>query len=345
MDGPNPIGPNPIGPGNDAPNQYFLDIHDLAVTYSSRNSPPINALDGVSLQLRTGEILGILGESGSGKSTLAAALLRSLPSHATRTGGSVFVGNRDLLQLSARDLRSLRGREISLIPQDPALSLNPVLTVGSQIAEVLRAHLSLRVPQRRERVLLSLREVGFDRPQEIYSAYPHQLSGGQRQRVAIAQAVACRPSLLIADEPTSKLDATLQAEIVELLQRIRQLHRTAILLITHEPSLLAGFADRIAVMYAGRIVEVATCAQIFSRPLHPYTAALVRIAGSSMLQASTTRVRLPAIDGDPPTPTAFPPGCRFEPRCAERMEICSRRYHTSFLPEPSRPVDCFKYGE
>lgn len=340
MDAPNQNGPNEY-----APNKCVVDVRDLAVTYSFRNTLPVHALDGVSLQFRAGEVLGILGESGSGKSTLAAALLRSLPSHAARTSGSIFIGGRDLLQLSERNLRSLRGREISLIPQDPALALNPVLTVGSQIAEVLRAHLPLRVRQRRERVLQLLREVGFDRPGEIYSAYPHQLSGGQRQRVAIAQAIACHPSVLIADEPTSKLDATQQAEIVELLQRIRQQRRTTILLISHDPSLLAGFADRIAVMYAGRIVEVGSSAQVFSRPLHPYSQALVRIAASSVLQNSVPRVRLSTIDGDPPNPNKLPPGCRFEPRCSDRMEICSRRYPTSFLPEPSRPVNCFKYGE
>ena len=337
--------PNEDAPNRDAPNECVVDVRDLAVTYSSRNTPPIHALDGVSLQLRAGEVLGILGESGSGKSTLAAALLHSLPPHAARTRGSIFIGSRDLLQLSERNLRSLRGREISLIPQDPALALNPVLTVGSQIAEVLRAHLHLRVRQRRERVLRLLREVGFDRPEEIYSAYPHQLSGGQRQRVAIAQAIACHPSVLVADEPTSKLDASLQTEIIALLQRIRQQHQTTVLLITHDPSLLAGFADRIAVMYAGRIIEVGSSVQIFSRPLHPYTQALVRIAASSVLHNSATKVRLAAIDGDPPNPTTLPPGCRFEPRCSERMDICSRRYPTSFLPEPSRPVNCFKYGE
>ncbi len=340
MDSPNKDALDKAGTSNHA-----VDIRSLSVTYSSRNAPPLHALDGVTLQLRTGEVLGILGESGSGKSTLAAALLRSLPPHAACVGGSISLAGRNLLQLSERDLRTLRGREVSLIPQDPALALNPVLTAGSQIDEVLRAHLPLRTLQRRERVLQLLLEVGFDYAEEIYSAYPHQLSGGQRQRIAIAQAVACRPPVLIADEPTSKLDATLQVEIVELLQRIRQQDQTAILLITHDLSLLAGFADRIAVLYAGRIIEVGTSVQIFGRPLHPYTQALVRIAASSVLQDSAVRVRLSAIEGDPPNPTRLPPGCRFEPRCAERMEICSRRYPSSFLPEHSRPVNCFKYGE
>lgn len=189
------------------------------------------------------------------------------------------------------------------------------------------------------------REVGFDNPEETYSACPHQLSGGQRQRIAIAQAVACRPALLIADEPTSKLDATLQAEILALLSQIRRQHGTAILVISHDPALFAGFADRIAVMYAGRIVEVGSRTEIFGRPLHPYTQALVRIVASSAITGSRARVRLPAIEGESPDPTCVPVGCRFEPRCSERMDVCSRRYPPEFMPEPSRPVNCFKYGE
>jgi len=320
-------------------------VRELTVTYSPEDGEPIRALDGVSIEVRSGEIVGILGESGCGKSTLASALLRLLAPHAKCEGGTILVGGRDLLNLSERELRAIRGREISLIPQDPALSLNPVMTAGSQVDEVLRAHLPLPSQQRRKRVMELFREVGFDRPEEIYSAYPHQLSGGQRQRIAIAQAVACRPALVIADEPTSKLDATLQAEIVALLSQIRRQHGTAILVISHDLTLFAGFADRIAVMYAGRIVEVGSSAEIFGGPLHPYTQALVRIGASSAITGSGARVRLPAIEGESPDPTRVPVGCRFEPRCSERMEVCSRRYPREFMPEPSRPVNCFKYGE
>jgi oligopeptide/dipeptide ABC transporter ATP-binding protein len=320
-------------------------VRELSVTYSPEDGEPIRALDGVSIEVRLGEIVGILGESGCGKSTLASALLRLLGPHAKCEGGTIVAGGRDLLNLSERELRAIRGREISLIPQDPALSLNPVMTAGSQVDEVLRAHLPLTALQRRNRVMALFREVGFEHPEEIYSAYPHQLSGGQRQRIAIAQAVACRPALLIADEPTSKLDANLQAEIVALLSQIRRQHGTAILVISHDPTLFAGFADRIAVMYAGRIVEVGSSAEIFGRPLHPYTQALMRIAAASMVTGSSARVRLPAIEGDSPDPACIPLGCRFEPRCSERMEVCSRRYPPEFVPEPSRPVNCFKYGE
>ncbi len=329
----------------DGSREYFALVRELTVTYSPEDGEPIRALDGVSIEVRSGEIVGILGESGCGKSTLANALLRLLAPNAKCEGGTILVRGRDLLNLSERELRAIRGWEISLIPQDPALSLNPVMTGGSQVGEVLRAHLPLTPQQRRERVMELFREVGFDHPEEIYSAYPHQLSGGQRQRIAIAQAVACRPALLIADEPTSKLDATLQAEIVALLSQIRRQHGTAILVISHDPTLFAGFADRIAVMYAGRIVEVGSSAEIFGRPLHPYTQALVRIAASSAITGSRARVRLQAIEGESPDPTCIPVGCRFEPRCSERMDVCSRRYPREFMPEPSRPVNCFKYGE
>jgi peptide/nickel transport system ATP-binding protein len=305
----------------------------------------VRAVDDLSLAIREGEVVGILGESGCGKSTLANAILRLLPEHADCEQGAVLFGDRDLLAMSESKLRDIRGREISVVPQDPAVALNPVVNVGSQIAEVLRAHLPMRTTERRARVLELLSEVGFDRPAEIYTAYPHQLSGGQRQRVAIAQAISCKPALVIADEPTSKLDAPLQAEIISLLAKIRSEHGIAIVMISHDPAVFAGFADRVAVMYAGRIVEIGTTAQVFRDPLHPYTQALVQIAKSTIAPAPYARTRFAAIEGDSPDPSRLPMGCRFHPRCPERMEICSQRYPQAFLPEPSRPVNCFKYGE
>lgn len=316
----------------------------MTVTYFAEGGDPIRALDGVSIDVGPGEVVGILGESGCGKSTLANAIVRLLPPLAAIRGTIAFRG-RDLITLQESGLRAIRGRDISLMGQDPALALNPVMKTGTQIEEVLRAHFPLERPERRARVMELLREVGFDKPEEIYSAYPHQLSGGQRQRIAIAQALACRPALLIADEPISKLDATLQAEIVELLKQIRTRHQTAILLISHDPSLFAGFADRIAVMYAGRIVEVGTTSQIFRWPLHPYTQALVRLASASTITDANSGIKFPAIEGESARPDQIAAGCRFEPRCADRMDICSHRYPQEFFPEPSRPVNCFKYGE
>jgi oligopeptide/dipeptide ABC transporter ATP-binding protein len=329
----------------DSSTKYSVQVRELAITYFSKDSDPVCALDGLSIDIGAGEIVGLLGESGCGKSTLAGALLRLLPPNARCDGGTILIRGRDLLNLSEKELRLMRGRLISRIPQDPALALNPVMTAGSHIGEVLRAHRVSNVQQRRMRVMELLREVGFDHPEQIYSAYPHQLSGGQRQRIAIAQAIACRPALLIADEPTSKLDAALQGEIIALLAQIRQQHGTAILLISHDPALFAGFADRIAVLYAGRIVEVGSSAEILGKPLHPYTQALVRLMIPTVAPGSRVRARLPVIEGEPFDPTCFPVGCRFAPRCVERMDVCSRRYPGEFLPEPSRPVNCFKYGE
>jgi oligopeptide/dipeptide ABC transporter ATP-binding protein len=219
------------------------------------------------------------------------------------------------------------------------------MTVGSQLAEVIRAHLPLDAKSRRARVKELLREVGFDEHDEIDHAYPHQLSGGQRQRIAIAQAVTCRPALVIADEPTSKLDAPLESEIVGLLSEIRRLHGTAILMISHNPALFAGFADRIAVMYAGRIVEVGNTATLYRQPLHPYTQALVRIAKSSVLTDWHEQGPLAVIQGESPDSKGIGDGCRFEPRCPERMQICASQYPPEFAPEPERRVSCFKYGE
>jgi len=329
----------------DSSTKYSAQVRELAITYFSGDSDPVRALDGISVDIGAGEIVGILGESGCGKSTLAGALLRLLAPNARCEGGTILIHGRELLNLSKKELGLIRGRLISRIPQDTALSLNPVMTAGSQISEVLCAHWASNAQQRRTRVMELLREVGFDPPEQIYSAYPHQLSGGQRQRIAIAQAIACRPDLLIADEPTSKLDATLQGEIIALLAQIRQQHGTAILLISHDPGLFAGFADRIAVMYAGRIVEAGSSTEILGRPLHPYTQALVRLMMPPVAAGSKVRTRLPAIEGEPFDPTCFPVGCRFAPRCVERMDVCLRRYPGEFLPEPSHPVNCFKYGE
>lgn len=305
----------------------------------------MRALNGIRLEIRRSEILGILGESGSGKSTLAHAILGLLPTHARIVAGEIFWRGRDLLCVPESELRSIRGREISWVSQEPALSLNPVMSVGNQIAEVLRAHLPSTSRERRERVCELLREVGFEQPTTIYGAYPHQLSGGQRQRIVIAQAVACRPALLIADEPTSKLDGLLRSEIVALLSNLRERYGTAMVVITHDPTLCATFADRVALMYAGRILEAGNSAELFARPLHPYTQALVSLVRSSAIAGTSVKSHFPRIEGESPNPTSVSIGCSFEPRCSERMEVCALRSPDEVAPEPARLVNCFKYGE
>jgi peptide/nickel transport system ATP-binding protein len=324
--------------------EKLAQICGLTITYSPENSRPVRALDHASLEIRRGEVIGVLGESGSGKSTLVSALLRLLPLHAQHDSGSILFRGRDLLTLTEPELRKVRGTEISLVQQDPALSLNPAIKVGDQISEVIRAHIAMNARERKNRVENLLREVGFDQPLHIYAAYPHQLSGGQRQRVAIAQAMACRPVLVIADEPTSKLDSALQAQILGLMSEMRHRHDMALLVISHDPTIFPGFADRIVVMYAGRIVEEGKTEDIFRRPLHPYTQALVRLSERYFVNARASRMRFPVIAGEAPDLTRIDVGCRFEPRCPERMQVCKNCYPRELTPEPFRRVSCFKYG-
>ena len=314
----------------------LLQVRGLSVHYVGRKEK-VRAVDRVSFEVRAGEAVGVLGESGCGKSTLAASLLRLLaPVQAAMTGEILWRG-RDLLALRERELQPIRGAEISLIHQEPALALNPVLRCGWQVAEVLRAH--GQRSNRRERACELLREVGIEDAGSAYNAYPHQLSGGQRQRVGIAQALACRPQLVIADEPTSKLDATLQTEVLQLFSDLRQKHDMAFLLITHDPAVLAAFADRVLVMYAGRIVEQTTMAQLLARPAHPYSSALARIAVEN-LAAGESKRRFPQIEAGPVAVC----GCRFEPRCPDRMTVCSQSEPAITSLDATSSVSCFKFG-
>jgi oligopeptide/dipeptide ABC transporter ATP-binding protein len=324
--------------------QILLEVSDLAVTYASDRDRPVYALESATFEIASGQAIGILGESGSGKSTLALALLRLLSPVASYRSGSVRFCGRDLFRISEAELRTVRGAEIALIPQDPALTLNPVMRVGVQISEVSRAHTQMTRAERLRRTQEVLREVGLDDPIQIASAYPHQLSGGQRQRVVIAQALVCRPSLIIADEPTSKLDAQLQVEIIALMTEIQRRNKVAFMLITHDPTLIAGF-DRMLVMYGGRIVEQGSVADLFRRPLHPYTQDLVALARGCMVKsAANAKSLLPVIAGDPPDLTCKNAGCRFEPRCRDRMQLCTSAVPPELISQPSHRVSCYKYG-
>src|SRR6201987_4978469 len=323
----------------------LLEIRELSVTYCPASGDNVRALRNIRLEIRDSEIVGILGESGCGKSTLAHATLGLLPAQTRIEQGEIFWQGRNLLGLPESELRAVRGRYISLVSQQPTLSLNPALTVGTQIGEVLRAHVPSARRERRDRVCELLGEVGFEQPKAIYDAYPHQLSGGQRQRIVIAQAVACRPALLIADEPTSKLDGLLSSEILALLSELRKRSSPAIVVISHDPALCAAFADRIVLMYAGRIVEAGNSEAVFARPLHPYTQALVGLMRSSTLAGASAKIPFPRIDGESPDPTTISIGCSFEPRCAQRLEVCALRSPEDSVPEPSRCVSCFKYDE
>ncbi|AKG38389.1 MAG: ABC transporter ATP-binding protein [Infirmifilum sp.] len=293
----------------------LLEVRDLKVSYTTRRGR-IEALSGVSLALGEGEVVGVVGESGSGKSTLGQAILRLLPRYAHIEGGEVLFQGRNLLELEEDEMREIRGREIAMVFQDPYSSLNPVMRIIDHFSELYEEHGAGYT--REEAAKLAgdiLEKMGV--PREKLLEYPHQMSGGQRQRVAIALGLALNPRLLIADEITTALDALVEAQIVDLLKEVRHTFKTSILFITHNMGLVAQLADKVTVMYAGKIVEFGNTRDVISSPLHPYTKALLasvpRIGGSKELQP---------IPGDPPDMRSPPPGCRFHPRCPLATEKC-----------------------
>jgi peptide/nickel transport system ATP-binding protein len=298
----------------------LLAVEQLSVDLSTPRGR-LRAVDQVDLDLAAGRTLGIVGESGCGKTMLSRAILQLAPRRA-RIGGRVLFDGQELTGLDAEALRRLRGRSIAIIFQDPLTSLNPVLTIGRQIVETLREHLEIDRLAARRRAVELLAEVGIPAPELRLRQYPHQLSGGMRQRVAIAIAVSCAPRLLIADEPTTALDVTVQAQILDLLDRERQRRNMAMILITHDLGIVAGRTDEVAVMYAGRIVERAPTARLFKAMRMPYTEAL--LAALPKLDAPP-HTPLPAISGRPPDPTRPFPGCAFAPRCRYRGERCEEQ--------------------
>lgn len=322
--------------------ESLLQVRDLTVCYSSRQEGLLTALSGVSFELAAGEAVGILGESGCGKTTLALALLGLLPRNATLQSGAIIFRGLNLLTLGERELQKIRGAGISLVHQEPGLALNPVLRVGNQVAEVLRAHKGLSAKRAREESKGLLAQVGFAADSRLDEAFPHQLSGGQRQRVVIAQAIACHPALIIADEPTTALDAAVQVEIITLLQSLQQKLNLALILITHDPAVLIPSVHRILVMYAGRVVEEGPARQVLEKPLHPYTQGLLQCGWAGLPRDSPVRP-LACIPGAPPTLAALPAGCAFAPRCQERMDVCGIRPPGETYPEKARRVRCFKY--
>jgi oligopeptide/dipeptide ABC transporter ATP-binding protein len=298
----------------------ILEVENLRVGFRTR-AGVVQAVEGLSFVLRQGRVLGIVGESGSGKSVTAQAMLGLRRSdRSTIVTGSVSFGGRDLLAMSERELQRVRGRQISMVFQDPMTSLNPLHRVGDQIGEMLLLHTDLSPQQIRARCVELLAEVGIPSPVQRANDYPHQLSGGMRQRVTIAMALACNPSVVVADEPTTALDVTIQAQILELLDRLRRVHRSAIVFITHDLGVVADLADDILVMYAGRVVESGDKRTVFGSPQHPYTWGLL----SSIPRADRPpERRLRSIPGVPPSPLALPQGCVFAPRCRHAFERCT----------------------
>ncbi len=297
-----------------------LEVEDLRVTFPSPGGHRFAAVDGVSFALDRGEMLALVGESGCGKSLTSLSLLRLVPPPGRIEPESrIRLGDIDVLSLEGNDLREIRGRRIGMIFQDPMTSLDPVFRVADQIAEGIRAHFPVSRREARDRAVALLREVGIPDPAARADAYPHQLSGGMRQRVMIAIALAAEPEILVADEPTTALDVTVQAQILEVLDRLRAQRGMAVLLITHDLGIVAGRADRVAVMYAGEIVEEAPTPALFLQPSHPYTRGLF----ASIPRLTGPVSRLNPIPGTVPLAAAWPSGCRFRPRCPHAFEPCT----------------------
>ena len=301
---------------------HLLEVNNLQTHFPTR-AGLVRAVDGVSFYIDKGELLGLVGESGCGKSITALSVMRLIAPPGKIVGGEISFDGKNLLKLSDSEMRAIRGDDIAMIFQDPMTSLNPVFTVGEQIAEALRLHRNLSRKAAREGAIEAMREVSIPDPARRIDDYPHQLSGGMRQRVMIAMALACDPKLLIADEPTTALDVTIQAQILELLNELRKNRELAVLLITHDLGVVAEVADRVAVMYTGRIVEESPVEELFARPRHPYTEGLLRSVPKLTTAAAGKAERLETIEGTVPSPTDLPPGCHFAPRCPYRMPRCT----------------------
>jgi oligopeptide/dipeptide ABC transporter ATP-binding protein len=307
----------------------LLDVRNLRTTFRTEDGP-VTAVNGLSFALEPGETLGIVGESGSGKSVTALSIMRLLAQNAAVSADRMAFEGTNLPDVSEAAMRKIRGHKIAMIFQDPMTSLNPVLTIGEQIAEAVRLHLGLDQRDSRERAIEMLRKVRIPAPEKRLGDYPHQFSGGMRQRVMIAMALSCNPQLLIADEPTTALDVTIQAQVLELMNELQRETGAAIVLITHDLGVVAEVCKNVLVMYGGNMVEYGTAEQIFEKPRMPYTQGL--LASLPRLDDSGHR-RLEPIKGQPPNLLRLPPGCAFAPRCAYRMPICDE------------PVPLYDFGE
>jgi oligopeptide transport system ATP-binding protein len=315
----------------DSSNGNLLSVTDLR-TYFETEDGTVKAVDGISFELKRGETLGIVGESGSGKSVANLSLMRLIPDPPGKiVSGSIVFDGRDVLKLSAREVRDIRGKRIAMIFQDPMTSLNPFMRVSKQLMEVTQLHLGHTKKQAREHAIKMLEHVGIPDAPERVDSYPHEFSGGMRQRVMIAMALSCRPELLIADEPTTALDVTIQAQILELIKRLKAETGASVILITHDLGVVAGMTDHIIVMYAGKVFEQATTLELFERPGNPYTRGLLR----SVPDPTDEQGKLYQIPGLPPDLAHLPPGCPFAPRCERAEAICQREFppYVQLTPE------------
>ncbi len=303
-------------------NGNLLDVKDLR-TYFETEDGVVKAVDGISFELKRGETLGIVGESGSGKSVANLSLMRLIPKPPGKiVSGEILFGGRDVLKLSPREVRDIRGKQIAMIFQDPMTSLNPFMRISKQLMEVTQLHLGHSKEQARAHAIKMLEQVGIPDARDRADSYPHEFSGGMRQRVMIAMALSCRPELLIADEPTTALDVTIQAQILELIKRLKAETGASVILITHDLGVVAGMTDHIIVMYAGKVFEQAPTGELFARPGNPYTRGLLRSVPDPLAEQGS----LYQIPGLPPDLARLPPGCPFAPRCERAEDICRNEY-------------------
>ncbi len=322
----------------------LLEVSDLHTSFAIGDGREVVAVDGVSFSVKPGETLAIVGESGSGKSVTSLSIMRLLPKKVGRiSGGTIRLKGRDISTISERDMRRVRGKEIGMIFQEPMTSLNPVHTIGRQIAEMVMEHDKVSRAAAMTRAIEMLELVGIPEPRRRADNYPHQMSGGMRQRAMIAMALACNPTLLIADEPTTALDVTIQAQILDLMRGLKQKLGMAIVFITHDLGVVAEMADRVVVMYAGQIVEIGTFQEIFARPLMPYTAGLIR--SIPRLGSSEHKERLHAIPGYVPMLTNLPSGCRFRTRCDYAVAACAAAEPPLDEAGGGREVRCIRWRE
>ncbi len=314
----------------------LLTISDLHVSFFT-DKGEVRAVRGIDLEVQPGQTLALVGESGCGKSATALAIMRLIESPGRIVAGSLAYNGRDLARLSEAELRSIRGKSIGMIFQEPMTSLNPVFTIGNQIGEVLQLHQGLSVRAASQEAARLLETVGIPSPVQRLAHYPHELSGGMKQRVMIAMALACRPDLLIADEPTTALDVTVQAQILDLLKRLQDEMGMAILLITHNLGVVAQFAQDVAVMYAGKIIERTQVRPLFHNPLHPYTQALLK----AVPRRGHRSERLAAITGTVTSPLQYPPGCAFAARCPAVLDFCANKQPALLAVEPGHEASCW----
>jgi oligopeptide/dipeptide ABC transporter ATP-binding protein len=319
-------------------NEPLLSLEHLSAHYvSQQGRRVVRAVDDITLTLHAGETLGIVGESGSGKSTLALTILRVLPPAARIVSGRMMFEGEDLIEKTDVEMRRIRGKRIAMILQDPMASLNPLFSIGDQVGEALRSHDGISRANAWTRAIALLKSVRIPSPQTRVTQYPHEMSGGMRQRIVGAIGISCEPRLLIADEPTTSLDLTIQAQYLNLLGELQREHGLALIFITHNLGIVAKMCDQIAVMYAGRVVEKGPVTRIFNSPAHPYTKALL----ASIPRMSDNRDRLTAIEGQPPDLAAMPPGCSFAPRCPMAFKRCHVETPPEFTLEEGRTARCW----